>query len=171
MPVLHLHRQAIIRRSSAYGSLECRFAAYLIDSSLFLFIQSFALYFILGYPFSPNLASEFFLPHLSIFTSDLDYLGKVIYANIYFLILHWLYYAIMESSHRQGTLGKIALDIKVTNLNGRRITFGQASLRYFAKFLSVGLLFGGFFVALFNPKHQTLHDIISGCVVRVNRLY
>ncbi|MFC5271959.1 RDD family protein [Adhaeribacter terreus] len=167
MAAIPYNKHAVIRRSAAYGSLECRFAAYLIDTCLFLFVQGLTLYFILGYPFPPDLASDFLLPHLSIFISDLDYLSKFIYANLYFLIIHWLYYALMESSVRQGTLGKIAMQIRVTDLDGHRISFWQATLRYIGKFLSVGLFFGGFLVALFNHRHQTLHDIIAGCVVRV----
>ena len=37
--------------------------------------------------------------------------------NIVGVILGWLYFAIMESSSKQGTLGKIALGIKVTDLS------------------------------------------------------
>src|SRR5437016_5627966 len=33
----------------------------------------------------------------------------------------WLYFALMESSSTQATLGKMALSIKVTDLEGRRI--------------------------------------------------
>ena len=170
MAVFNFNKHAIIRRSEIYGSLESRFAAYLIDTSLFLFVQGLTLYFILGYPFSPALTPDLFLPHLSIFISDLDYLGRFFYANIYFIVIHWLYNAFMESSAYQASLGKIAMGIKVTNLNGKRITFGQATLRYLGKFLSVGLFLGGFFVAFFNHRHQTLHDIIAGCVVRNSRL-
>src|SRR5882724_2698513 len=38
----------------------------------------------------------------------------------------WLYYALMESSELQATLGKRALGIKVTDLDGNRISFGRA---------------------------------------------
>src|SRR5688572_10476627 len=121
MAVLPYHKHAIIRRSADYGSLESRFAAYLIDTCLFLFVQSLTLYFVLGYPFSPELTSDFFLPHLSIFISNFDYLGRFLLANIYFMIIHWLYYAFMESSPRQGTLGKIVMGLKVTNMSGKRV--------------------------------------------------
>lgn len=40
---------------------------------------------------------------------------------------NWLYEALMESSSRQATLGKMALALKVTDLEGRRISFARAT--------------------------------------------
>jgi uncharacterized RDD family membrane protein YckC len=48
----------------------------------------------------------------------------------------WLYYALLESSSWQATLGKRALGLEVTDLAGYRISFGRASGRYFAKFVT-----------------------------------
>ena len=39
----------------------------------------------------------------------------------------WLYFALMESSIRQATLGKMALGLFVTDLEGRRVSFGRAT--------------------------------------------
>jgi uncharacterized RDD family membrane protein YckC len=81
------------------------------------------------------------------------------------LVLNWLYYALMESSPWQGTLGKRALSIGVTDLNGHRLSFGRASGRFFGKLLS-GMTFAlGYLMAGFTEKKQALHDIISGCLV------
>ena len=46
--------------------------------------------------------------------------------NIVGITLGWLYFALMESSSKQGTLGKMALGIKVTDLSGNAISFGRA---------------------------------------------
>jgi uncharacterized RDD family membrane protein YckC len=83
-------------------------------------------------------------------------------------ILFWLYYALMESSHTQGTIGKMFLGIKVTDLNGSRIGFGIATCRYFFKFISSIILFIGFVMVAFTQKKQGLHDILADCLV-VNR--
>jgi len=80
-------------------------------------------------------------------------------------ILQWLYYALMESSAKQGTLGKMALGIIVTDMNGGRITFGRASGRYFGKILSGMILYIGFIMAGFTEKKQALHDILANCLV------
>lgn len=166
MGAINLHRPIVVRRSPAYSSLECRFGAYLIDTILFLFIQSLYLYLFLGDPYNSENTTGFLGTQLHIFISDWDYLGRIFKANFYFIILHWLYYAIMESSALQGTIGKNALGMKVTSLGGNRISFAQASVRYFGRYLSVGILFAGFFIAFFNARHQTLHDLIAGAVVK-----
>ena len=67
-------------------------------------------------------------------------------------IISWVYYAVLESSSMQGTLGKRVVGIIVTNLQGNKISFGKATGRYFAK--SIGFLFwiGAFFVAAMIPS-------------------
>jgi uncharacterized RDD family membrane protein YckC len=77
----------------------------------------------------------------------------------------WLYYALMESSRFQGTLGKMAVQIKVTDLEGNRVTFGRASGRYFGKLVSALVLFIGYIMVAFTEKKQGLHDIMAGCLV------
>ena len=77
----------------------------------------------------------------------------------------WLYYAFMESSNYGGTVGKIAIRIYVTDLEGNRISFARASGRYFGKIFS-GLTLGiGYVMAAFTKKKQALHDIIAGTLV------
>jgi uncharacterized RDD family membrane protein YckC len=166
MGVLNIHRPIVVRRSPAFSSLECRFGAYLIDTILFLFVQTLFLYLVVGYPYATQHVTGFLGTQLHIFFSDWDYLGRIFKTNLYFMVLHWLYYATMESSSLQGTIGKIALGMKVSSIGGHRITFAQASVRYFGKYLSVGILFAGFFVAFFNARHQTLHDIIASAIVK-----
>ncbi len=81
------------------------------------------------------------------------------------LVLDWLYYALLESSAWQGTLGKKALGLEVTDLSGRRVSFGRATGRFFARIIS-GLTLGiGFIMAGFTERKQALHDIIAGCLV------
>lgn len=84
------------------------------------------------------------------------------------IILPWLYYAGLESSEQQATFGKLALNIKVTDLQGRRIGFLRASVRHFAKILSSMLLLIGYIMIAFTARKQGLHDLIAGCLV-VNR--
>jgi|SRR5688572_15659713 len=171
MSVISLHRPALVRRSSAYSSLECRFAAFLIDTTLFVFVQSFTIYLLIGYPSTQGIATNLIKSSMAVFTSNLDYIGQFMYANLYFLLVHFLYYTIMEASRAKGTLGKRVLGLKVTTLNGGRISYLQAVTRYVARYLSIGTFFAGFAIAMTNPRHQTLHDIIAGCTVRVKRVH
>ena len=79
--------------------------------------------------------------------------------------LGWLYWAGLESSSLQGTLGKRAVGLIVTDLAGQRISFGRATGRYFGKMLSAMLFYIGFLMAAFTPKKQALHDMVSGTLV------
>ncbi len=80
-------------------------------------------------------------------------------------VVGWLYFALQESGNSQATIGKKALGIKVTNMNGGRLTFGQATGRHFAKWLSAILLLFGYFMMLWDAKSQTLHDRLAGALV------
>jgi tetratricopeptide (TPR) repeat protein/uncharacterized membrane protein YeaQ/YmgE (transglycosylase-associated protein family) len=80
-------------------------------------------------------------------------------------ITGWLYSALMESSPHQGTLGKMFLGIKVTDLNENRIGFGKATGRYFSKYISSFILGIGCIMVAFTQKKQGLHDIMAGCLV------
>jgi len=77
----------------------------------------------------------------------------------------WLYYALMESSTFQATLGKRVMGLKVTGMKGEPVSFGRASGRFFAKIASSIPLMLGYVMAAFTARKQALHDLIAGCVV------
>jgi uncharacterized RDD family membrane protein YckC len=85
--------------------------------------------------------------------------------NILGIILGWVYFAVMESSPTQGTLGKMALGIKVTDIEGNMIGFGKATGRHFGKIISAIILLIGFIMVAFTQKKQGLHDMMAGCLV------
>ena len=77
----------------------------------------------------------------------------------------WLYFAGMESSARQATLGKSAMGLVVTDINGNRISFLRATGRYFAKILSALILLIGYIMAAFTARKQALHDLLASTLV------
>ncbi|MGA8570980.1 MAG: RDD family protein [Desulfobaccales bacterium] len=81
------------------------------------------------------------------------------------MVVPWLYWALMESSSHQATLGKMALGLKVTDLEGEPISFGRATGRYFGKIVSELILYIGFMMAGWTAKKQALHDIMAGTLV------
>lgn len=86
-------------------------------------------------------------------------------AGVLSLVINWLYSAILESSSWQGTVGKKALSLVVTDENGGRISFGRATGRYFAKILSSIILLIGFFMIGWTERKRGLHDMICGTLV------
>lgn len=85
--------------------------------------------------------------------------------NIFELILCWLYFTAFESSSWQATVGKKILNLKVTNKDNLKITFRQASVRFWSKLITLLTLGIGFLILAFNEKRQALHDKIAGCVI------
>lgn len=75
------------------------------------------------------------------------------------------YYAGMESSSWQATLGKKALGLIVVDEAGTRISFMRALGRYFAKILSALILMIGYIMVAFTDKKQGLHDMLASTLV------
>ncbi len=79
------------------------------------------------------------------------------------VFIPWWYTALQESSTPRATLGKRLLGIQVTDLDGRCISFGRASARFFVRII---VPFGiGYCLVLFTRRKQALHDLVAGCVV------
>jgi uncharacterized RDD family membrane protein YckC len=91
--------------------------------------------------------------------------GAMAMVWIFTIIAGWLYFSLMESSKFQGTIGKLALGIIVTDMEGNKITFGRATGRYFGKIVSAIILYVGFMMAGFTEKKQGLHDILASTLV------
>lgn len=90
----------------------------------------------------------------------------------FFLLIGWLYFAMLESSVWQGTIGKKVLGLYVTDLQGKRATFGRASGRFLGGRLVAHLPYAGLFYfsvdcacAGLTGKKQAIHDMLSGCLV------
>jgi len=80
-------------------------------------------------------------------------------------IVWWLYYALLESSERQASIGKKALGLIVIDSEGRKITFWRATSRFFISLISA-LIYGiGYIMIAFNKKKQGLHDWMTDTFV------
>jgi uncharacterized RDD family membrane protein YckC len=84
-------------------------------------------------------------------------------------LLIFAYRAGMESSVYQATLGKMAMGLKITDLEGKRISVGRAVGRYFAKCLSLLSLGIGYAMAGFDKEKRALHDRIVATLVVYRR--
>jgi uncharacterized RDD family membrane protein YckC len=91
--------------------------------------------------------------------------GIVVFSNLISIVIHWLYKSLQESSSHQATLGKRAVGIIVTDEIGNRISFGRATGRHFAEYLSALILMIGYLMAGWTRRKQALHDMIAGTLV------
>src|SRR5256886_15749655 len=82
------------------------------------------------------------------------------------LVVTWLYHALMESSEWQATLGKKALGLVVTDMVGRRVSFGRSTGRHFAKIITnmVPALIG-YIMAGGNKENPAVHRMMTGGLV------
>jgi uncharacterized RDD family membrane protein YckC len=85
--------------------------------------------------------------------------------QVCFFLISWVYYARMESSPGQATLGKRWLRIRVVDTEGGRLSFGRASKRFFGKILSGLTLGAGYIMIAFSDRKQGLHDRIADTLV------
>lgn len=134
----------------SYAGFWKRVAAAIIDTIITIIGG-----FVIGFVFGMILAAGW--------VGDLDVLEFM--ANILGIVLVWIYFAVMESSPTQGTLGKMALGIKVTDIEGNKIGFGKATGRHFGKIISMMILGIGNIMVAFTQKKQGFHDMMAGCLV------
>lgn len=131
----------------AYGGFWIRLVAYIIDAIL-LGIVGGVLASIFGIPLTPT---------------DWEHYDPTI--NLVSFVIGWLYFALLESSERGATVGKMAMGLRVVTSDGQRLSFLNATGRYFAKILSAIILCIGFIMIGFTDKKRGLHDMIAGTLV------
>jgi uncharacterized RDD family membrane protein YckC len=153
--------------STEYAGFWIRFIAYIIDSFIIGFLEFIIVLPLLGL-FGVKVFELSTLRDLE--KADPDLLVPVIASaitglSLTVLLITWFYYALLQSGARQATVGKMALGLKVTDVNGDRLTFARASLRYFSKILSGLFMMIGYIMAGFTPKKQALHDYIANTYV------
>ena len=81
------------------------------------------------------------------------------------LIIGIAYFAGLESSSWQATVGKKALGLVVVDTSGNRVSFLRALGRYLAKIVSAIILLIGYMMVAFTEKKQGLHDMIASTLV------
>lgn len=152
-----------------YAGFWRRFIAFFIDSCIvqcILFLVRKILpinmtidrYFIKGQDISESFS-------LTSYEVNYPQDAESILASLLMIAIVWLYYALFQSSKHQATPGMKLFKMEITDYEGKRISFGQATLRYFASWLS-GLIAGiGYIMIAFTPRKQGLHDYIAKTLV------
>lgn len=144
---------------SPYAGFWRRFVAFVIDGLILTFVT-----------FPINLALH--IPVWSWMNQDeinfediLALISASLVAIMIYTLITWLYSALFESSRYQATLGKLALNIQVTDLDGRRISFARATGRFAGKIVSKLLLMIGYLIQPLTQRRQALHDLMAGTLV------
>ncbi len=149
-----------------YAGFWRRFVAYIIDG-IVVSIPLYAIMFLAG--IGPMMAMGGIDPSTMTQAQQEQLaagmgLGMLIVFPV-IIVLPWLYFALMESSGKMATLGKMALGMIVTDMDGNRISFWRATGRYFGKIVSGIILYIGFIMVAFTEKKQGLHDMMADTLV------
>jgi uncharacterized RDD family membrane protein YckC len=151
------------RPAVAYAGFWLRVVAFIIDALVLYFVGMIVM---LPFAASMGMGMRGMMtgrpPNME---ALLPFIHAMIRLALLRTILNWLYYSLLESSAWQATLGKKALGLEVTDLDGNRIGFGRATGRFFAKIISSIILGIGYLMAGFTEKKQALHDILAGTLV------
>jgi uncharacterized RDD family membrane protein YckC len=156
-----------------YAGFWLRFVAYVIDAIILGCVQGILIMPILAI-FGIGIASKAGDFDSTNFDAGNDaavmgfaatILAFIVLYQIVFFVLQTLYHAFMESSKFQGSVGKLALSLKVTDMNGDKLEFGKALVRNLGKVVSHYTALIGYIIAAFTDKKQALHDLIASTLV------
>lgn len=146
---LDIRRPSMRTGAGEYAGFWLRFLAFIVDY-LVLLIPSLIIGFVLGFVGA---------------IARLDENAIRVLAYLVGVLISWLYWAGQESSAAQATLGKRAVGLIVTDAQGRRISFGRATGRYFGKIISGAICLIGYMMAGWTERKQALHDLIADTLV------
>lgn len=132
----------------AYGGFWIRLVAYIIDAILISLVLGVV-------------TSIFGVRYMDM--DDMSQIDPTV--NLLSLAVAWLYFALMESSERGATVGKMAMGLRVVTNDGKRLSFMNATGRYFAKILSAMIFCIGFIMIAFTDRKRGLHDMIASTLV------
>jgi uncharacterized RDD family membrane protein YckC len=154
-----------------YAPFLLRVGATLIDLA-FLYFPVAVLFALFGKPpsaadmaLAQRAAHGEVLPQATVMQIQIDLMMTIGSFMFFTFLAGWLYYTVSECSSLQGTVGKAILKLKVTDLDGRKIGWGRANLRYVCRWISAVPSCLGYLLPLFTEKKQALHDMIAGCLV------
>ena len=154
--------------ATSYAGFGARLVALIIDWIIIGVAQSFVIVPILGLiglSFVPDLQNAESMDEAQAIGMVGAIMGAMGSLWIVSTAISLLYFSIMESSNAQGSVGKLALSIKVTDMDGNKISFGKAFLRSIGKYISGMIMFIGYLMAAFTDKKQALHDMIASTLV------
>lgn len=156
------HSNVVQGQEVVPGGFWRRVAAYLIDSTLVgvAYYSVFTALMVLVFALGVFGDSSKWLQNTNVMSAVMIVLGYGVYG-----LISVGYYAGLESSSMQATLGKLAVGIKVVDAGGARLSRGRALARWASSFASYATFGVGYLMAAFTERKRGLHDLIAGTQV------
>jgi uncharacterized RDD family membrane protein YckC len=139
-----------------YAGFWLRAVAIIIDSVLY----SIVALIVSGVFIFLMIDSDFISP-----ADETMIVGTAVFIELFFYLGWFLYFAILESSEWQASIGKKIVGLTVTDIRGNRLSFARAAGRSFGAMVSHMTLGVGYIMVAFTKKQQALHDMIADCLV------
>lgn len=147
---------------ASLAGFGARVLAYVIDVVPITFLIALFFYVLLGF----DQSLEQYLSDRSDRDARVEVLMQQRYIRNLSFLVYLLYCAVAECSAMQGTFGKRLLGLRVTDKDGKRLTFGRSVWRNFAKFFSAIPLGLGFLWVVWSKQKQAWHDSLAKTFVR-----
>ena len=135
---------------AAYGGFWIRFAANAVDFVVLLI---------------PTLLVSFLYRSTTPANNEVEELGLKLGDMGLNILIWWVYTAVLLSSSWQATVGKKVCGLRVVGYDGKRVSFGRATGRYFATFLWALTLGVGVFMIAWTRRKQRIHDFVANTLV------
>ena len=140
-------------QNQSYSGLLRRILAAIIDSMILIIPHAI----VLGFSSIGN-----------VYDAD----GVKVHTFSYYLVsvlINALYVGFFESSKFQGTIGKMALNIKIVNIDNQTISLSRSVFRYFILCLLsfVGIFIVNFFTILLTKEKVAVQDMLFGTRVLI----
>jgi uncharacterized RDD family membrane protein YckC len=100
-----------------------------------------------------------------VFVGDSESISLLIVDLLQMTFIWCLYYGFLESSGKEGTLGKQILGLRVCDINRNQLSFTHGVARYLMGFVAATPFGIGLMMVGWTKQKQGLHDIICKCLV------
>ncbi|MDP1751836.1 MAG: RDD family protein [Reyranella sp.] len=143
-----------------YGGFWIRFVAYMIDGLVLSLAAAVMVAIFAAFVVLTGMEHDSEEPSLEII------LGAILMI-LALIVVNWLYEALMTSSPRGATLGKMAIGVRIVRVDGAQLSFGRATARHFLKVMITPLvpLAIGYLMAAFTARKRALHDVLADTLV------
>ncbi|WP_114239747.1 RDD family protein [Dyella sp. C9] len=150
-----------------YASFWQRFGAWVIDLCVLMVPSTIAFYLLGGWEAYEHMRVQL-ASNPDVSTAIRDYADATQGPNIAVTVIGFLYYTLFEASRWQATPGKLALRLRVTDLDGRGLSLGRAALRNAVRLFNMltGLIpFVCYIAVAWTERKQGLHDLMARTLV------
>lgn len=158
---------AVASASEDVASFWKRVGAWAIDYVILLLPVT-----IIGLSMGASAAFEHFVSQVQSGSAPLvaaeEYSRAVRPAAMWSLLAGFIYYVLFECSRWQATPGKLALGLRVTDLDGQRLSLGRSVLRNvvrLANAITALIPFICYVTVAWTARHQGLHDLLAKTLV------